>query len=79
MEENDVPQERILGMGVSLPAIIDQTRQMIPNSHVLGYYDVPCEEWISRMPYPCVVMNDASAAGRSGGRKEAGEYGVPAA
>ena len=62
VEENDVPQERILGMGVSLPAIIDQTRQMIPNSHVLGYYDVPCEEWISRMPYPCVVMNDASAA-----------------
>ena len=64
-----------------LPAIIDQTRQMIPNSHVLGVLYVPCEEWISRMPYPCVVMNDASAAALAevAGEKEAGEYGVPAA
>lgn len=62
VKENQIPEEKILGMGLSMPVIVDGSRDMIANSHVLGLYEVECEEWTSRMPYPCEIINDANAA-----------------
>ena len=62
VKENQIPEEKILGMGLSMPVIVDRSRDMIANSHVLGLYEVECEEWTSRMPYPCEIINDANAA-----------------
>lgn len=60
--ENHIPEERIIGMGLSIPAIIDKKRSFITNSHALGIYNVSCEEWMECMPYPCEIINDANAA-----------------
>ena len=62
VEESRIPKKRILGMGISVPAIIDVQRDYITNSHALGIYDVPCEELTACMPYPCELLNDANAA-----------------
>lgn len=59
---NQIPEDRILGMGMSMPVIIDRQRGVITNSHALGVYGIRCEDWISYMPYPCEIVNDASAA-----------------
>lgn len=59
---NKIPEDRILGMGLSMPVIVDRLKDTISNSHVLGYFDLPCKEWTAKMPYPCEIMNDASAA-----------------
>lgn len=62
VKENEIPESQILGMGLSMPVIVDRVKNTISNSHVLGYYGIPCEEWTAKMPYPCVLMNDANAA-----------------
>lgn len=62
VQECRIPEERIVGMGMSLPGIIDCDRKIITNSQVLGVYNVMCEDWTSYMPYPCEILNDASAA-----------------
>ncbi len=62
VKENEIPEDRILGMGLSMPVIVDRLEHTISNSHVLGYYGIPCEKWTDKMPYPCEIMNDASAA-----------------
>lgn len=65
VKENQIPEEKILGMGLSMPVIVDKARDMIANSHVLRLYEVECEEWTTRMPYPCEIINDANAAALS--------------
>lgn len=60
--ECGIPKEKILGIGMALPAIIDAKRKVIDNSRALGVFNIPCEEWASCMPYPCEMINDASAA-----------------
>lgn len=60
--ENQIPEEKIVGIGMSVPAIIDGERGFITNSHVLTVHNVPTEEWTRYMPYPCELINDANAA-----------------
>lgn len=62
VERNQIPEDKILGMGMSMPVIVDRETGIITNSHALGVYGIRCEEWVSYMPYPCEIMNDASAA-----------------
>lgn len=62
VEENQIPKDRILGIGVSVPGIVDGENNCITYSHVLGIYNVPCEEIAKKLPYPCIFLNDASAA-----------------
>lgn len=62
VKECDIPSERIEGMGISIPAIINNRDQIITNSHALGVYGISCREWIEKMPYPCELVNDANAA-----------------
>lgn len=62
VEECEIPPEKITGMGISVPAIINVRDQVITNSHALGVYGVSCTEWIEKMPYPCELVNDANAA-----------------
>ncbi|MDD3115194.1 MAG: ROK family transcriptional regulator [Anaerovibrio sp.] len=55
--------DRILGIGVSLPGIVDNERQLLTYSHTLELRDIPLEEIAGRLPYPCMFINDANAAG----------------
>lgn len=62
VKEWDVPPEKIEGMGISMPAIINSREQIITNSHALGVYNVSCRSWTEKMPYRCDLVNDANAA-----------------
>ncbi len=56
------PKERLLGVGVSIPGIIDETGKYITDSHALKIRHLPCSIFSSSIPYPCYFINDANAA-----------------
>ncbi|MGN0333055.1 MAG: ROK family transcriptional regulator [Lachnospiraceae bacterium] len=60
--ENHISDEKIAGVGIAVPAIVDLERNLITNSRALDVYNVPCEKWKSFIPYPCEFINDANAA-----------------
>lgn len=55
--------ETILGVGVSLPGIVDSEAGVLRYSHILELRDVPLSMLSRRIPYPCSFINDANAAG----------------
>ena len=59
--ENHIPEERIVGVGIAVPAIIDRKKNMLTHSRALEVFSVPCKEWTEKMPYPCELLNDANA------------------
>jgi N-acetylglucosamine repressor len=59
-----VVKESILGIGFSIPGIIDRAGREIVYSHALDIRNVRCERFSSLLPeYRCRFINDASAAG----------------
>ena len=56
-------QDRLLGVGVSLPGIVDGDEGVLRRSHILGIQDVPAAFFGRYIPYPCHFLNDANAAG----------------
>lgn len=60
--DNHIPEDKLVGIGIAVPAIVDLERKEITNSRALEVYHVPCERWKSYFPYPCEFINDANAA-----------------
>ena len=58
-----VEKERLLGVGISVPGIIDASGTRIEYSHALGLRNFPCERLSKAIGYPCTYENDANAAG----------------
>ncbi len=64
MPDAGLTRDAILGVGFSIPGIIDQTGKEILYSHALDIRNVPCARFSDRLGgIPCVFINDASAAG----------------
>ena len=63
LEKAAAPRDKILGVGFSIPGIIDKSGEWISSSHVLGFGKVPCQIFSRFLPYPSVFLNDANAAG----------------
>lgn len=60
----EIPREALLGVGFSIPGIIDQSGEEILYSHALNIRNVPCARFSDLLPgIPCTFINDASAAG----------------
>ena len=55
--------EKLLGIGVSLPGILDEAGERLLYSHALDIYDVETKRFSQNLPYPCIFLNDANAAG----------------
>lgn len=55
--------EKILGVGVALPGILDAENEYVADSHALGIKDIPTSMFSRHIPYPCTFINDANAAG----------------
>lgn len=73
-DESGVDRERILGIGISFPGIIDLDGERIADSHVLGVGDVPFEAISRFFGYPCFFLNDANAGAYAEGiRMEEGK------
>ena len=52
IEENAIPEDKILGIGISMPCIIDKKEQLITYSNALDIYNVSCSEWKEHFKYP---------------------------
>jgi len=76
IEEADVSTKKILGIGISIPGIIDPVNKIITFAHALGISNVPCNKFIQFIPYPCIFINDANAAGTAELRNRVDENNV---
>lgn len=63
LEQASVAPEKILGVGISLPGILNSEGTMLTSSHVLRLYNVATANFSRNLPFPCFFINDANAAG----------------
>lgn len=72
LDESYVEREKLLGIGISFPGIIDLNREMIAESHVLGLKMVSFESVNRFFAYPCFFLNDANAGAYAEGIRPEG-------
>jgi predicted NBD/HSP70 family sugar kinase len=63
LSKHNVLHEKIIGIGLSIPAIIDTNENLITKSHVLGIRNVLCRRFSKKIPFNFSFINDANAAG----------------
>lgn len=68
LDASGARRERILGIGVSFPGIVDLEEQVIVNSHILGVEAMPFYSVSRFFDYPCYFFNDANAGAYAEGR-----------
>lgn len=61
LDRNKADHEKILGIGISFPGIIDLDRKLITYSHILGIKMISFDFVSSFFAYPCIFLNDANA------------------
>lgn len=61
LDESNADRDKILGVGISFPGIIDLDKEQITYSHILGVEAVPFDSVSAFFPYPCFFLNDANA------------------
>jgi N-acetylglucosamine repressor len=76
LERAGIAQKRILGVGISIPGVVDSVENCIIYSHVLQVTDVSCQAFQKYIPYPCTLINDANAAGSTEGRDREEAYNL---
>lgn len=61
MKKNKVTPEKMLGIGISIPGIVNLEKEKISYSHVLKIKEVTFAYISSFFSYPCYFLNDANA------------------
>lgn len=61
-DENCVDRQKVLGVGISIPGIIDKENQKLMRSHILQVSDINLETISRLIPYPVHFENDANSA-----------------
>lgn len=61
IEKNSVNREKVLGIGISIPGIVNLEKMEVSYSHVLKIESVTFEYISSFFSYPCHFLNDANA------------------
>lgn len=76
IDESKAERGRILGVGISIPGIVDLGRGEISYSHVLKVEAVPFSFFSSFFSFPCYFLNDANAGAYAEGccQEEAGRF-----
>ncbi len=62
IDRNQIPGEKIEGVGIALPGIVDRQKNLLTDSHMLGIRNVSSKKWSDYIPYSCELLNDANAA-----------------
>lgn len=62
VQENEIPENKVLGIGISMPCIVDSRKQIITYSNALDIYNVSFREWAEHFRYPVILLNDANCA-----------------
>lgn len=55
-------ENRLLGVGISLPGILSGHHDVLTQSHILDVEDVPTSFFSQHIPYCCTFINDANAS-----------------
>ena len=55
--------QKICGVGIAVPGILSEDGQSVVYSPMLGFTGGSCDSFARYIPYPCVLCNDANAAG----------------
>lgn len=74
VEKSEADRERILGIGISIPGIVNLEKEEITYSHALEIEAVPFSYIRSFFSWPCFFLNDANAGAYAEGIcEESGE------
>lgn len=57
------PKCEIIGVGISVPGIVNEESNELIRSHILDEENLKLETIAQYIPYPCSMMNDANAGG----------------
>ncbi|WP_343246920.1 ROK family transcriptional regulator [Diplocloster hominis] len=60
--EHPIDTRKIVGLGVSIPGILNEDGTIIADSHVLNIRNVSCKAISSLLPWKAYFVNDANAA-----------------
>ncbi|HHV60078.1 MAG TPA: ROK family transcriptional regulator [Clostridiaceae bacterium] len=55
-------EDRLHGVGISVPGIVDEEKMIITYSHALGFRNLHCSVLSQYIPWPAYFINDANAA-----------------
>ena len=58
-----IPANCVLGVGISVPGILSDDHKTVVYATVLGFTGGTLEQFARYIPFPCVMCNDANAAG----------------
>ncbi len=65
LDEAEIDRAKLLGVGVTVPALLSPDSSSIQFAPTLGLRDVPISGLVGRIPYPVYVDNDGSASGHA--------------
>lgn len=63
LDESGAPREKLLGVGIAVPGIVDTPHHTLAYSPTLGVTNLPLERFRAGLPYPVVMGNEAKLAG----------------
>lgn len=69
LEHSPAEKEKILGIGIAFPGIVDLRKKEITNSHILNVKELSFSDVEKFFEYPCVFLNDANAGAYAEGRQ----------
>lgn len=61
LDKGDADRDKVLGIGISFPGIVDLDKGLITYSHILGVEAIQLASVSAFFPYPCFFLNDANA------------------
>lgn len=61
LDESGADRDKVLGVGISFPGIINLDKELITYSHILGVEAIPFDSVSRFFSYPCFFINDANA------------------
>lgn len=61
LDESGADRDKVLGIGISFPGIVDLDKGLITYSHILGVEAIQLAAVSAFFPYPCFFLNDANA------------------
>lgn len=73
LEDSPAEQKNLLGIGISIPGIVDLEQKEVTSSHVLNIDTLSFDEVASAFSYPCMFLNDANAGAYAEGMQEGEE------
>jgi predicted NBD/HSP70 family sugar kinase len=63
VDDCKVDSSKILGVGIALPAILSYDKQKVEYATVIDFNGGSVNSFSEFIPYPCILSNDANAAG----------------